>query len=857
VTAPKRNVTWLNVLSWLFLTATIAFAFASRGGEPARPTAAPSPGLVLKGLGSLHRGGVALEPVAEREGPDRTLAPYFVVVGSGGQETEALPLEETRAEVQVAGPIARVRVTQVFRNRGAKPIEALYVFPASTRAAVHGMRLRIGDRTVEARIERKAEARAQYDAARQGGQRAALLEEERQNVFTMRVANVMPGDRLSAELDYSELLVPEEGVYELVYPTVVGPRYVLRQAQDERTGRHDGWAANPTLHQGEAAPYRFGFRAHLESPVPIRDLASPSHAVDVAFASPRTADVVVRGEDGGNRDVVVRWRLSGAEVESGALLYPDGEGGGWFLATLQPPRRVALEAIPPREYIFVLDVSGSMNGFPLDTAKALMADLLPKLRPVDHFNVVFFSGGSRVLSPGGSLAATPENVRAALATFDRMSGGGGTELLQALTTAYALPRPDRRVARSVVVVTDGYVTVEPEAFRLVRERLAEASCFSFGIGTSVNRALIEGLARAGQGEATVVLSPDHARAAADRLERIIAAPVLTQLHARFEGLDATDVLPGALPDLLAERPVTLLGRYRGAPRGKLVLEAQSAQGPFRRELDLGAATPRAENAPLRVLWARRWVELLLDEHHLGPAPEIEEAIASLGIAHHLLTPFTSFVAVDSEVVNEGGHADGVTQPLPLPEGVSDLAVGPKKDKARGGLGKASAPEAKGLLAQPVTTARPAAPPPPSTPPAPHLRLDRAVEKEEAVDAVQAEPGQSPRRDAGAAGTKPDSAAVKGPAPAVQVLRERAKDVEAEAQLQAAVLEALRKLSLEGVRGEVELRLTLDAQGGIARVELFRAPRAFRARIEAALRAVHSAARPRSGAASYTLTARLG
>ena len=266
----------------------------------------------------------------------------------------------------VAGVIARVRVTQTFRNAGRKPIEAIYVFPASTRAAVHGMRVRIGERTIEARIERKAAARAQYEQARQEGKRAALLEQERPNVFTMSVANVMPGDRLVAELDYSELIVPEGGVYELVYPTVVGPRY--GGGADPKA---DGWIANPTLTEGQPAPYRFGFKAHLESAIPVKDLSSPSHPLDVSWGSPRSVNVAVKGEDGGNRDVVLRWRLAGDAVEAGALLFPDDEGGGWFLATLEPPARVKPELIPPREYVFVLDVSGSMHGFPLDTAKAV------------------------------------------------------------------------------------------------------------------------------------------------------------------------------------------------------------------------------------------------------------------------------------------------------------------------------------------------------------------------------------------------------------------------------------------------------------------------------------------------------
>jgi Ca-activated chloride channel homolog len=448
--------------------------------------------------------------------------------------------------------------------------------------------------------------------------------------------------------------------------------------------------------------------------------------------------------------------------------------------------------------------------------------------------VVFFSGGSYVLSPGESLAASPENVKRALDTFDHLQGAGGTELLQGLQTAYDLPRADRRIARSVVVVTDGYVAVEAQAFRLVRERLSEASCFAFGIGTSVNRALIEGLARAGQGEPTIVLGPKDAGAAADKLERIIASPVLSQLRYQVEGFEARDVLPGALPDLLAERPVTLLGRYRGAPQGKIVVTGQSAGGAWRRELDLSAAAPRLENSPLRVLWARRWVDLLLDEHHLGPAKELEEAITELGLAHRLLTSFTSFVAIDSEVVNRGGQGETVKQPLPLPEGVSNLAVG---GAAPAKQGLAFSRAKGGLAASPHSM--PAAPAPVS-----------AQEAEDGLGSGLAE--KKERRD---------EAAARKPAPRIAVLKESMRGLASAASgdaLRAAVQARLLELAIQGLRGELELRLTLDGAGVVVKVELVRpADPALRARLEKALRGLQAGAAPADGSASYQLLVRVG
>jgi Ca-activated chloride channel family protein len=604
---------------------------------------------------------------------DRSLAPYLYVAG-GDPDTERLPLRETSAHVEIAGVIAHVAVRQVFENGGKKPIEAVYVFPASTRAAVHGMRMKIGQRVVEAHIDRRQAARESYEAARAQGKRASLLEQERPNVFTMNVANIMPGDRIEVALDYSELLVPEDATYELVFPTVVGPRYT-GGADPQR----DQWMANPHLPAGAPSPTTFGIDVHLETGVGIKELTSPSHAIDVAYASATVADVKLRGaqqDTAGNRDFVLRYRLAGDTIESGLLLSPRGpDGDGYFALMMEPPRRPKLAQIPSREYILLLDVSGSMHGYPLDTAKALMRSLLGQLRPTDHFDVALFSGANYVMSPGGSVPATPANVRDAVALVERQHGGGGTELMGGLRASYAIPRASRAVSRTVVVVTDGYVGVEAEAFRFVRERLDEANLFAFGIGTSVNRALIEGLARAGRGEPFVVLKPAKAAAEAERLRTMIEEPVLTRVGVAFEGFHATEVSPPKLPDLLARRPVVLFGKYQGDPGGQVRLTGFQGGGtPFSQVLPVHARDARPHNEALRWLWARSWVATLEDERAMGGGQPVEDAITDLGLRHSLLTPFTSFVAVDHEIVNRTGQSTSVRQPLPMPAGVSNLAV---------------------------------------------------------------------------------------------------------------------------------------------------------------------------------------
>ena len=271
------------------------------------------------GLAATHE---AAAQTAKEPAADRSLAPYFVLPGRDGP-AESLPLKQTSAEVSIAGVIARVKVKQQFENTGKTAIEAVYVFPASTRAAVHGMRMKIGQRTIEARIDRREKARADYEVARQEGKRASLLEQERPNVFTMNVANIVPGDRIAVELEYSEMIVPEDGLYEFVYPTVVGPRY-----GGGADPARDRWIANPHVPSGQPEPYRFDIEAHVETGIPLKDLSSPSHQVEVAWNGPARADVRLTGGGGGNRDFVLRYRLAEDRIETGVLLWEGGPQGG-------------------------------------------------------------------------------------------------------------------------------------------------------------------------------------------------------------------------------------------------------------------------------------------------------------------------------------------------------------------------------------------------------------------------------------------------------------------------------------------------------------------------------------------------
>jgi Ca-activated chloride channel family protein len=608
---------------------------------------------------------------AEPSDPSLTLSPYFFV-DDGPGDVEAFPLESTQVTANVGGVIADVQVRQTYRNDGTKSIHARYVFPGSTRAAVHGMEMLVGSHRVVARIKEREAAAAEFKKAAADGKTASLLSQDRPNVFTMAVANILPGDRVVVTLRYSELLVPTDGKYQFVYPTVAGPRYSHEPAGAAPTT--DRFIESPYLHAGSPPPTAFTIDVGLSTGVPIADLTSSTHRVDVSWGNDRTLARVALAQNqgfGGDRDFILQYRLAGDRVQSGLLL-SEGPDENHFLLMVQPPARVQPADIPSREYVFVLDVSGSMSGFPLDTAKGLLSDLVQHLRPSDTFNVELFSGASCVLA-SSSLPATQDNVERALAFISQERGGGGTELEAALGTALGLPRSGN-VSRSVVVITDGYIAQERGAFELVERNLSTTNVFAFGIGSGVNRYLIEGLARVGRGEPFVVTSPAEAAEAALRFRRYIEAPVLMHVSVGMHGFDAYDIEPQQQPDLFAARPVIVIGKWRGPRQGTIEVTAQGAGGPFAQSIEVGRTSARAENAALPQLWARTLIARLSDFDAEGNDALTTRAVTDLGLRYSLLTRYTSFIAVLEQVRNADGQAQNVDQPLPMPLGVSDLAV---------------------------------------------------------------------------------------------------------------------------------------------------------------------------------------
>jgi Ca-activated chloride channel family protein len=607
----------------------------------------------------------------DREG----LSPYFAVDSKDGVEN--FPLLKNDVKVTIAGMIAEIELTQVYKNDGKKTIEAVYVFPLGTKSAIHAMTMKIGDRTIEAQIEERLKAQKIYQNAKNQGQVASLLEQERPNVFQMKVANIMPGDEIQVIVKYTEYLAPDNGVYQFVFPTVVGPRYTGESDAKDLQGK-DSWTQTPYLHEGEEPPYDFDINVSIMAGFPLSQVWATSHKVKVKNINDAVAEVSLIRQKGnsGNRDFILNYTLQGKSIESGILLYP-GDKENYFLVMMEPPEKVDIKMVPPREYVFIVDVSGSMSGFPLEVSKVVIKTIVEGLRKEDYFNILFFAGGSDVLAEV-PLPATEANKKKAIDMVMSQSGGGGTEILDAFNRALALPKK-KGLSRIIITATDGYVSVEKEVFDIIEKNPDQSNFFAFGIGSGVNRYIIEGIARVGRGEPYVATNENEAQELAEKFMKYVQHPVLTDIEVQFDGFEAYDVEPMSMPDLFAERPLILFGKYKNAS-GTIRIKGNTPSGVYAKAIKVTSSAESEKNLPVMYLWAREKIARLSDYASVGE--DVSKEVTALGLKYHLMTEYTSFVAVD-KIIRETGEVVTVKQPVPLPLGVSDYAVGGYGGRAAG------------------------------------------------------------------------------------------------------------------------------------------------------------------------------
>lgn len=580
-----------------------------------------------------------------------------------GKELGACPLKTTSVKADISGFLARVNVRQEFENKFNTPIEAVYVFPLSQKGAVDQMTMTVGSRVTRGRIMRREEARQTYETARSEGKAAALLDQERPNIFTQSVANIMPGESIVIEISYVETLKYEDGSYEFVFPMTVGPRYI------------PGGVADAAKIKPPVAAVRNGsdisVEVNVNAGVPVEEVRSSSHLIEQVNRTPSEARVTLRGgRTIPNKDFVLRYDVTGRRIEDAFLTHRDPRGG-FFTMILQPPDKIGSEDRTPKEIVFVLDTSGSMSGFPIEKAKEAMRLSLDGLYPEDTFNLITFAGETEILFER-PVPATQANLEKAQAFLAGRSGGGGTEMMKAIRAALD-PTDSQEHLRIVCFMTDGYVGNENEIIAEV-QRHPNARVFSFGIGSSVNRFLLDKIASEGKGEAEYVALEDDGSKAARKFYERVRSPLLTDLSVDWNGLPVADVYPGKLTDLFSAKPVILHGRYTAAASGTIKLRGKVAGQPYERAINVNLPADNAANDVLATLWARTRVDEL-SAARLNPASAeagtaLDKQITDLALEFGLMTNFTSFVAVDDRVVNPNGTPTTVEVPVEKPAGTN-------------------------------------------------------------------------------------------------------------------------------------------------------------------------------------------
>jgi len=615
----------------------------------------------------------------------------------GKDRRTIMPLERTSVTADVAGMGARVSVRQTFVNPSSTPIEAVYTFPLPHDAAVDRMKIKIGDRTIDGTIMRRGQAKEVYDRAKANGQTAALLDQETDNVFTQSVANIMPGRRITVEISYVQIVKFDEGEFEFTYPMVVGPRFL-------GAGTKDPQKLNPPiLKPGVRSGANIDLTLNLHGGSPIQDFRSVLHQVRATKIDAETVQVSLAKKDEiPNRDFIFRYRTAAKDVQESTFTTWDEKTGGHFALVLAPPPRPDASLRTPKEMIFVIDQSGSQQGFPIDKSKELSLALLATMTPRDTFNVMGFSNEVNPLWPGAQ-PNTAENRKEATEFIKGLQANGGTELEKAVVASLS-PSSDPERVRIVLFNTDGFAGQESVILKNVQQFRRNSRLYTFGIGNSVNRSLIDAMSEEGRGASEVVTLAEGAEAAKNRFAKRLETPLLVNVEAKFEGAQVTGVTPAHLPDVFSTKPVVVYGRFTQPGKTRLSLSGISGGRPWRRTVDVNLTKAKGDGSSVSSLWARTRIAEMKSQGYaakaMGQKAENEEAITKLALDYRIMSEYTSFVAVDTSVSNDGKSLNTVRVPVDMADGVTlgmPAMASPAPGRSRGGVTTLSAKAPSGLF----------------------------------------------------------------------------------------------------------------------------------------------------------------
>jgi Ca-activated chloride channel family protein len=625
-------------------------------------------------------------------------------------EYRKAPAVKTHIAMEISGLIARVTVSQSFTNPSKDWAEGVYVFPLPENAAVDRLRLRIGDRFIEGRIKERAEARKLYEAALRDGRKASLVEQERPNIFTNSVANIGPGETVLVQIVYQQTLRYSEGEFSLRFPMVVGPRYIP-SGEKVVAFNGKGWGADtravpdasritpPVLNPKNGKVNPVSLEVKLDAGFPLAWVKSPTHKIKVEDLEGGTKRITFdKAATFAEKDLVLRWLPKTGTAPGAGLFTQVIDGKTYALLMVMPPHFKAPNTPRlPREAVFVIDTSGSMSGTSIKQAKAALLLALDRLKPADRFNIIEFNSQARALftharaADGGTVAQAKTFVRS-------LKARGGTEMLKALNLALD-GRSDERRLRQVIFLTDGSVGNEAQLFRFIKRELGDSRLFTVGIGSAPNSYFMTKAAQYGRGTFTYISKIAEVKEKVAALYRKIEEPVLTNIRVRFDASAKAEMWPRKIPDLYRGEPVVVAVRLDKLA-GEVAIDGTFAGKPW--HLALPVAQGRTGTG-VGALWARAKIAALMDSLHEGAdRKEVRSAVIQVALAHHLVSKFTSLVAVDVTPSRPKGEAVvSRNVPVNLPEGWDFKKVFGPQTRQRSGerdMRRAEAPVSPGDFA---------------------------------------------------------------------------------------------------------------------------------------------------------------
>ncbi len=619
------------------------------------------------------------------------------------------PALKTDIHVDIKGDLANVKVTQIFENPTNAAMHARYLFPMNKDSAVHSMIMEVGDEIIKAKIKRKEEAKKTFEAAKVEGKTASLLTQNRPNMFTQKIANLMPSMPITVTLEYTQSIPKVDNAYELVVPLVVGPRYNplgIGESPDliddgvsygkvESTSRSafGVWELEEKVDYPDVTGLtlpdtidaaRVSIRVDMDSDIAIQDVFSETHDISVRGNDKTKTIALQKHRVIDNADFVLRYSLSGQSTKAG-FLATNENGEGYFSLMIEPPELPNDKDITSREMVFVLDTSGSMNGRPIDASKTFMRHALENLRQGDSFRIIRFSDNATEYA-SVPVPATSENIKDGLRYVQSLSANGGTNIPLAISQAFAAPEMDNKL-RIVVFLTDGYIGNEASVLKQIAGVIGDARIYAFGVGTSVNRYLLAEMGRRGRGFSRFIDPTEDIHDAAISLAKKLNAPVLTDIDIDWGDLDVVDITPDVIPDLFAGNTIRVQGRFKGAGTHLVRVngKVQGRKASLPVQVTLPAANDNQDDGKaIPIIWARSRVSDLM--RHINTPDsvryvtdtddELKEKVVQLGLGFSLMTQWTSFVAVSEKLYNKDTEKTrSATVPLPMVKGVTNLVYG--------------------------------------------------------------------------------------------------------------------------------------------------------------------------------------